>query len=114
MLVSNKRYEQDNRKTSDLLITLVDKIASLELISDNLQYQVKVLNDIRARKVSDEPWVEVIGGDIDPEKGLQLKLDWNDAFIDQLRSKGFKGTSESSLIGEYLLQLSQMMTQDDK
>ncbi len=107
MFIGTKQFEET-------VNDLQKRITILEESNDQLISTVQVLNDIREKKLSDEPWVEVLGGDIDPEKGLQLKLDWNDAFIDQLRAQGFKGTSESSLIGEYLLQLSQMMAENEE
>jgi hypothetical protein len=88
-------------------------------ILDNMQEQidklidaVDKLNDLRDRKESDEPWVEVLGGNVDSEKGLEIKLDWNDAFVDQLKKKGYKGTTEQELISSYLLELSKSIGEE--
>lgn len=82
----------------------------IKSLSDQLTTQDETINNIaflKQRKESDAPWIEVLGGDVDPEKGLQLNLDWNDAFIDQLRAQGYRGTTEGSLVGQWLLAVSQ-------
>lgn len=49
-----------------------------------------------------EPLVSVVGESIDPEKGLVLTLDWNDEFIQYLRDNGYHGTSEETIIQQWL------------
>lgn len=86
-----------------------------------LQQEVSVLNAVSADtlerhklKTSDDPWIDIIGSDVDPTKGLQLTMDWNDAFIEQLRAQGYKGTTEQALVAQYLLVLSNNMKGEDK
>lgn len=67
-----------------------------------LEATVAELNHLRNRKDSDEPWFEFVGGDVDPEHGLELRLDWNHAFIKQLKLQGYKGTSDDELIAQYI------------
>lgn len=78
-----------------------------------LDQRLRTLEGLKERKESDEPWVELVGGDIDPNKGLQMQLDWNDAFIDQLRAKGYKGTNDGSLVAQWLLTVSNTVRPDD-
>jgi len=51
---------------------------------------------------SNEPYIKIIGDSIDPDRGLELTLDWNDAFIAYLRANGYHGTSEESIIQQWL------------
>lgn len=45
-------------------------------------------------KYGDAAWVQMIGHNIDPQKGIQIDLDWNEAFVTELRSHGYKGTDD--------------------
>lgn len=79
-----------------------DEIESLQDQLASLKETVDELNHLRDRKDSDEPWFEFVGGEVHPEHGLELRLDWNDAFIKQLRAQGYKGTSDDELIAQYV------------
>jgi hypothetical protein len=105
--------KQDASNLRDDVAKLKKKNKTLTEEISTLRGKVGVLEGLRERKESDEPWVELMGGDIDPEKGLQMQLDWNDAFIDQLRAKGYKGTSEGSLVAEWLLTVSNTVKPQD-
>jgi hypothetical protein len=56
-------------------------------------------------KKSSEPWVEVVSGDVDPTNGIQIKLDWNDAFITYLRQNGITGENEDIMVQKWLVGL---------
>ena len=64
------------------------------------------------KKNSDEPWVQVIGEHIDPKRGLQIELDWNDAFVEYLRANGFSGSSDESIVQKWLAQLYQHLIEE--
>ncbi|PPD55737.1 MAG: hypothetical protein CTY12_00325 [Methylotenera sp.] len=64
-----------------------------------LREQVKEHED---KKNSTEPWVEVVGESIDPVRGIQIKLDWNDAFIQYLKENGITGKDEDTAIQKWL------------
>ena len=51
------------------------------------------------------PYVEIIGSDIDPRKGIKINLDWNDAFVDYLRKNGFIGTTDEAIVQLWLTHL---------
>lgn len=101
----NRTLEQ----VQDHLAQCMKAVGKLVKAHQALRKDVDVLLDLKRRKESDEPWIDFTGGDIDPEKGVELKFDWNDAFIDQLRAQGYKGITETELVGQYLLQLSNMI-----
>jgi len=74
--------------------------------------------DIRAsdeRQKSDVPFVEIISDAYDPELGVQLQLDWNAAFIKELKSKGYHGSSERAIVNKWLVTVhGQLATQFDQ
>jgi hypothetical protein len=56
-------------------------------------------------KSSKEPWVSIVGESIDPEKGIKLELDWNDAFIKYLKANGYTGASEEMIVGKWMVDM---------
>ena len=95
------------------LSTTAKVIKSQHLMIAQLQQQVKLLMDLKSRRESNEPWIDFVGGDVDPTNGLQINLDWNDAFIDQLRAQGYRGTTETELIAQYLKQVGSVVGGND-
>jgi len=63
-------------------------------------------------KASEEPWVEIKGIVEDPEKGIKIELDWNDAFVKHLRASGYKGADDDSVIQRYIAVLSKQVAGD--
>ena len=49
-----------------------------------------------------EPLIQILGERIDPEKGVELALDWNDEFITYLRANGYHGITEEAIIQHWL------------
>ena len=52
-------------------------------------------------KNSEEPWVTIVG-DAVGEEGIQLSLDWNDAFIKFLKAAGIDGTDDTAIVQKWL------------
>ena len=65
-----------------------------------LQAELEKVNQERMN--SDEPWVEMVGSSVDPERGLKVELNWNPAFIKYLREGGVQGTSEEECAQRWL------------
>lgn len=80
--------------------------------------QEKALKAAREeRKKSNKPWVELIGEPIqqkddDGNSLIGFELDWNDAFIKDLRSKGFKGATDEQVVNKWLTTLNSNSLQD--
>lgn len=55
---------------------------------------------------SEEPFVEIVSDTISEDGGVQLRLDWNPAFIKHLRSNGITGSSEEAIVDQWLSSLS--------
>ena len=54
-----------------------------------------------------EPYVEVIGLDIDANNPVQgaFELDWNEYFVEELRSKGFNGATDEDIVDQWFNQV---------
>ena len=56
----------------------------------------------KLEKESDNPWVKIVGEEVDPKHGIKIELDWNDAFIKYLRRNGIDGAGEEQIIQKWL------------
>ena len=61
------------------------------------------------KPIEEEPRIEIIGSEYDAEHGIKIKMDWNDAFIKQLKQSGFTGTSDEAVVQRWLQQVSQQV-----
>jgi hypothetical protein len=71
--------------------------------------ELKIADD---RQKSDTPFVEIISDGYDPELGVQLQLDWNTAFIKELKSKGYNGSSERDIVNKWLMAVHKQLAAD--
>jgi len=55
-------------------------------------------------KESPEPWVEIIGW-VQTEQGVKVELEWNNAFIDFLKTEGVTGTDEDQVVQKWVAML---------
>lgn len=66
----------------------------------------RVIAEEREKKrLSAEPWVEVVGEKIDEDGRIELQLDWNAAFVKYLRLNGFRGATDDVLVQAWLAAL---------
>ena len=90
------------------LVTELEKVnEELESANEELAVHREQLSKFDDKRNSPEPWIEVIGDSIDPVRGLILKLDWNDAFIQYLKENGITGQDEDTAVQKYLALLYQ-------
>ena len=54
-----------------------------------------------------EPYVEVIGLDIDANNPVQgaFELDWNEYFVQELKDKGFTGATDEDIVDQWFNQV---------
>ncbi len=64
------------------------------------------------REKNKEPWFEIISGEVKND-GIVLKVDWNKAFIDALKEKGYTGINDDALIDYYLYTLFKNKVQEE-
>lgn len=62
-------------------------------------------------KNSAEPWVDIKGIVEDPEQGVKIELDWNDAFIAYLKENGYTGADDDQIIQQYVVRVMQDMNE---
>jgi hypothetical protein len=91
---------------SDGITALADEKAKLE---EDLAKTSAELNVFRTQEAEDEakrnstePWVEIKSDGIDPVKGIQIELDWNEAFIQYLKEAGIKGPNEDAIVQKWI------------
>jgi hypothetical protein len=94
-LLSNKK--QDAQKLAN---------ANTELAV--LRERQKQYDDKRNSK---DPWVEVVGESIDPIQGIEIRLDWNPAFVQYLKDNGIDGKDEDVIVQHWLALLYQDLFQ---
>ena len=49
-----------------------------------------------------EPWVDIKGAVEDPQHGIKMELDWNDAFVEFLRDNGIQGTDDEVVVQKWI------------
>ncbi len=59
---------------------------------------------------SKDPWVTIIGDTIS-EDGIQIALDWNDAFVKYLKAQGVTGTDETEVVQHWLAMISKQASE---
>lgn len=79
------------------------KLAALEI-----EYHHGKVEDLEYEKtkatLNGEPFVKIINSSFDPSKGIQgvyLELDWNDAWIELLKSNGYQGVTDEQLVDQW-------------
>lgn len=78
---------------------LIAETVTLE--SELETHRTKAAED-EARRNGTEPWVEIKSERIDPVKGIQIELDWNDAFIQYLKESGITGRDEETVVQKWI------------
>lgn len=54
------------------------------------------------RRSSTTPWVEIKSADYSEVKGINIQLDWNEAFIQHLKDSGLTGRDEDAIVQKWL------------
>ena len=86
---SIERENTELREKSTMMAIELDSIKKQQLTSAE-------------KKNGITPWVDVHSAEFDPEKGVQVELDWNTAFISYLRQNGITGKTEELVIQKWL------------
>ncbi len=72
---------------------------------DEEERQRVIAEEREKKRLSAEPWVEVVGEKIDEDGRIELQLDWNAAFVKYLRLNGFRGATDDVLVQAWLAAL---------
>lgn len=98
----------------DLLKELDDRDAR-----EREKERIKKEQDLQARKdyvlrmkSSPEPWMELVAISADARGEIKIELDWNDAFVKQLRDNGFTGPDDETVMQRYVAVLARDVAED--
>lgn len=80
---------------------------------DEEERQRVVAEEREKKRLSAEPWVEVVGEKIDEDGRIELQLDWNAAFVKYLRLNGFRGATDDVLVQSWLAALEKDTTGEE-
>ncbi len=104
----NKKQSIEDRLAILEANLVVEREATLEA-TEKLEEANKELSVLREKQQqyddkrnSTEPWIEVVGESIDPVRGIEIRLDWNDAFIQYLKENGITGKDEDTAVQKYV------------
>lgn len=95
------------RQLTDVLSQINTHVNELQLEVSQLKEQLASAPETTEDTVSDrynssEPWVEVVGDQWNDVHGLQINLDWNDAFVAKLRELGYTGKDDATVVHKWL------------
>lgn len=69
----------------------------------------KYLEEMRT---SSNPWVEIIGINVDKDNQIKIELDWNVPFVEYLKKSGYTGPDEDTIVQRYVAVLSKQIADD--
>lgn len=99
MFYTKKTIDKRLQELQDRISTQIAQ----EIAAHELRKEAAELKLADERQQSDNPFVEIISDGYDPELGVQLQLDWNAAFIKELRAKGYTGSTEREIVNKWLI-----------
>lgn len=97
-----KKQKRLEKIESGLEVLLEEHRARLAEASEAEKRKKEHEVEREAAKNSDEPWVSLESGMFDETKGIELKLDWNEAFIKYLINAGISGRDENQIVQKWL------------
>ncbi len=106
---NNAATKEHLRSEIETLLENLDKftansLENLKNTADELFDEALKRDRIR-RYESDEPFVEIISESVTEDGGVNLRLDWNQAFIKHLRAGGMQGATDELLIDNWISSL---------
>lgn len=109
------REALDRRLTElgDRITSLQQEREAAEQAAQEAQAQLEAANSLvqtyraqdeadRAKREGKDPWVEIKSADYSEVKGIQIELDWNEAFIQYLKDNGMKGRDDETIVQKWL------------
>lgn len=104
--------EQLSQRCDSLQTKIADQSeqqVELEQVNEQQETELKMFREQaeadRQRREGSDPWVEVTSADYSAAKGIQVNLDWNEAFVKYLRDNGFDGDNDEVVVQKWLLLL---------
>lgn len=94
-----------------------DRLLSEQKAAAELQAHEDAVCAAAEQKAAEElkritPWVEIKSADYDVVKGFRIELDWNQAFVEQLRDGGIQGRDDDAIVQKWIAMLYQDLAEE--
>ena len=101
---SNEKVVDGKIVITDYNQTYVDvlRLKLPEEFQTHINSEIVKTHITRLNLAREEPYLNVVHGSIGKDNQINVKLDWNDSFINSLKAQGFEGDDEDDLIRAYL------------
>jgi hypothetical protein len=88
---------------SQILEELKDekRLAAEQAEAERKRQRTEYLKYVESMQTSSEPWVDVTGWS-ETNQGVKVELEWNDAFVDYLRSNGVTGANDDQIVQHWV------------
>lgn len=101
----------DQEKYQYACAELIEDVKERQLELAQLDYKFNKVNHNEYKKlvadINNESWVAILnidsGDEDNPESLPSIELDWNDKFIEELRSAGYKGNTDEDVANDWLV-----------
>jgi hypothetical protein len=106
-----KYKEIDENTYHARLIDLIKDDKQRAIAKLELDFRNGVMTRLEYEKatatVNGEPWVTVLNMDFNKKTSLEgsFELDWNDLFVDKLRSEGYSATSPDLIVNQWFMEV---------
>lgn len=79
-----------------------DQVKRMELEKERRERETAEQQSYIAKmKASPDPWVDIVGW-VKDSNGVRTELEWNDAFVDYLRSEGVTGVDDDNVVHKWV------------
>jgi len=79
-----------------------DQVKRMELEKERRERETQEQQTyVSKMKDSPDPWVDIVGW-VRSTDGVNVELEWNDAFVDYLRAEGITGTDDNALVQKWV------------
>ena len=108
-ILAEIRAEEDAKIKREAELRLQTELKAREEYLIQEKERKRVLEELKSKE---EPWVDIRGMVPDPEHGVKIELDWNDAFVKYLRANGIDGPTDDIVVQRWLEAISTEISTD--
>ena len=108
-ILAEIRAEEDAKIKREAELKLQTELKAREEYLIQEKERKRVLEELKSKE---EPWVDIRGMVPDPEHGVKIELDWNDAFVKYLRANGIDGPTDDIVVQRWLEAISTEISTD--
>lgn len=106
-----KHKKLDESDYHKALASLIQDEGLRSLATAEIDYREGKIGDIEYSKkvatLKGEPWVNVVNMDFTQKSSLEgsFELDWNEHFVDKLKSEGYTGPTPDNIVNQWFMEL---------